>query len=564
MPEKRRTLVVTVVLLIIAGLYVLTMPTQFLVGDEDAIIRDAASDSPWFSTSRHLLLRPLQRSLLALSDVLGIESHGFVLIEILNVTLGIVCLALFYGTARLLAVPHGLSLAFTALVGLSFGHWEHSFCPEVAIYSQFFHMLTLYFFVRYLTLRRRKELHLILMLAAGSASALFTSYMAVFVPLMILVLLWDWRVRRDVALAKLLVISVVVTVVMGVCPFVAAAVVSGCRSLPEFWGYMSSVEVYAVRLQHVTSHFGPERFLRSFAGMVRVFWGVGDGLTAVKLLGRGAQLRGVTNWDFAGLGFGLLLLFLLGVLSIRGFFSDLSRHVKAYCVGVLLLIYALGTYFLGSDPLVWVPGIPAFAILAAAGSKRLVAVPGRARVYWVTFAIVLLITLGINLPPRGVPSIIAPNGWHDMRVAKQFAPRLQAGDLFVTPGGGHSWIQYMHGIHAAVPETPQFWLAESDAQDVVLLNLVWSPHLNVVGPGENFLAEMDRIVEAQLKQNHRVLIDGITGPKLVQQYGSWQMFQSVRGVSREQFVEHLNRKYVVRSLPDSPGGSLSVIEPPHQ
>ena len=543
---NRRPYALAAILLLIATVYVVTMPIEYLEGDEYDEFRGASSDFPAFSRSRHLLVRPLYRCLIQINHIYMIGGKPFIVIQVFNILVGLACVVLVHRILKLLEIPEGLSLAFAALVGLSMAHWMFSFCPDVGIHVQCLFLISVYLFVRYVKLRQKKKLHLVGMLAAGSACALFTTTMAIFVILMILMLLWDWKRHRDIHLCKLLAIVLLVGFVVGVVPFVAAAQAHGYHSWSDFWRFMSSVPRYTARLQHVLQDFGPKRFVRPIPGIARTFCNVLTGFTAVKLRMRGEPLAGVGPLDYALLAWALLFLLSLAVLSLKGLFSGINRIIAAFCAGAIILQYALGAYFLGSQPKGWAPMIPLFAILAASGSKSLVATPRRARVYYTAFIVVLLVVFCINLPPRNVPSIIAPDGWGDTFVkARQFAPEIQPGDLMLSSGG--SWVGELWHIR------------EPHMQKVNLLNFTWDYGLDKAGPGEAFLAEIDRIIEARLTSGHRVFINGITGPITAKQYGSWQMFESVRGVERNKFYKHLNDKFGVTPCPVPPGGRMFEI-----
>lgn len=545
---NRRLCGIAAIILFLALLYLLTMPTQYLIGDEENEIRSAASGA-WYLRSRHLLTTPFYQSVLRVNPLLGIRAESFIVVQIANILFGLACAVFLYATLRLLKVPHGLALAFTALAGVSFGMWEHSFCPDVSIHPQLFHVISIYFLVKYLTAPARSKWTLVTALAAGCASALFASYYAMFVPLMMLIVLWDWKKRRGIPLVRLLLIFGLVAALVGVVPFVAAAWAHGHWSPSGFVTYMTSVPRYTARYQPILKSFGPERWTRSVAGAVRVFCGVTKGLIAVKLIMRGAPLRGVTSWDFAELGFGLLLLLSIGWLCIKGTFSGMNRRVAVFCWAGLLGLYAFGTYLMGSDQLGWVPGVPFFVILAAAGSKSLVNTPRKARVYYGLLGLALTVTLMINMSPRPVPSILFPEGSRESKAAlinaRQFADRLTPRDLVLYVGRG--WVGSLWRVK------------EAHRRKTNMINLVWNRPLDDVGRGDKFCAHLDKRIEDTLGAGGKAYIEGITGPKMAEQHGPWQEFGSVRGISRENWRAHLDRKFELRHLADSPSESMTAI-----
>jgi hypothetical protein len=522
------------IFILFALIYLLSMPAQFITGDSAAEV-SLASSSNLELRPFHLLTTPVYKSILKLNRILEIEDKPFIVIQIFNILIGLGCSALLYQILSLLGVNISLSILITIIFAISNGIWIHTINAETGIHPQLFYMLSLYFAVRYMVDQKSKVRFFILALASLSISAIFALNLILLMPVLFLSLLISSKNKPDISIIKLFLISCLVFISSIFIPFLACAYSMGIRSLTQFMNWMLA-HPESERLGHIHI-IGMESILRSMAGLISAFIETGIGLTIVKLLIRREALYGITSFSFLQLGLGMLMLLLIAFFSIRGMLVKTNKAIIWLCFFGLFTIFIFNSFWLGSDPQFWLPGLPLILILMALGLRTSKTTFEQKTIYPSILVGMLILMFFVNIP-REVPSSIFPEGGTKLKNAKRLAINFVSGDLIFTPG--YNWVYYLRMVR----------------KDIELIDLVYNEG---VGHHKEFLRNIDRLIQDKLNSKQGIYFDGLEGPKLALQYGAWQMFQSCRGVSRDELYLFLVERYNLKVLIKSQEGIISEI-----
>jgi hypothetical protein len=531
--RARTKLPLALAFLAIVIVYLLSMPTQFIVGDSASEIGVAASSNPG-ARSSHLLTTYFYARILQLSAILGIDERQFLLVQIVNIVIGACCAIILYKVLTLLGTSENLSLALSIVFAISNGTWIHSINAETGIHPQLLWILSIYFWARCITLARAHIVFFALALVAVSVSTLLALNMVLLIPAIVLTLFIDQMHKPNVSPIRMLVTSGIIFVVLLAIPFGIGAYSEGIRSAHGVldWVFVHPESVRLAQLRH----FGTESLLRAVSGAISVLVDAKGGLTIVKLALRKEPLRGTNMQSYLGLALGCLVLLLVTVGSLKTMLARRNKHVSMLsCLG-LLAVFFFSTRWIGSDPQFWLPCLPLFILMMAPSLETHHLKSSLKSAYSVTWATVLVILLLANLP-RELPSIIFPRGGPDLRSAREFADHIERGDVVFTPG--FSWV----------------YLIDRAAKGVNKVNLVYDN----LGKGEQFLVNIDTTTQEALRLERKVYFDGIEGARFASQYGAWQMVESLRGISREQLLKYLLDRYNVEQVADSPEGRMSAV-----
>jgi len=518
--------------LVILIVYLLSMPTQFITGDS-AVEMNIAASGVINPRSNHLLTSTFYGLVIRLATILGIHDRPFLVAQSANAVIGAFCALILYKILILLGTGQALSLLLMIAFGIFNGTWIHSVNAETGIHPLLFWILSILCWLQCVALNRRSTLFFTLTLVTASMSVLFALNMLLFMPVLFATLLIHSLRAKTVQLSKMLLISLIVFVAFLAIPFGTAAYLKGVRTLPEFSSWMLE-HPESARLTHI-GHSATEGLLRAAAGAISGFVDTRGGVTIVKLAIRGESLRGTGQLSFVGLSLGCAILLIVIYLSMRGLLTRTNRYVGWFCSLGLLSNIPFSARWLGSDPQFWLPCLPLFIMLAAPGlgAPR----TSRARVpYYVLWPAILVSLLAMNVPHES-PSIIYPKGGRELRDAHEFSNLVSRGDVLFTPG--FSWAV----------------LIDRERPGVRRIDLVYGD----LGEGERFLADVDARISSALRAHHRVYFDGIQGPRFASQYGAWEMFQSVRSVSRERLLKHLQERFSVEPVTASPQGRMSSV-----
>ncbi|RKX18166.1 MAG: hypothetical protein DRP26_05695 [Candidatus Zixiibacteriota bacterium] len=162
---------------------------------------------------------------------------------------------------------------------------------------------------------------------------------------------------------------------------------------------------------------------------------------------------------------------------------------------------------------------------------------GQKKIGIIVSIVIILFLFAVNIP-RDLPTLVFPEGGNDLKNAKLFSNELLNGDTIFTPGW--SWVNYIN-------ET---------GKKVNVINLVYDES---IGTSLQFYDDIDRIIQDAFLSKHKVYFDGLIGPKYASQYGAWEMFNSFRGLTRDDLLKHLSKKYNIKHLVNSPEGRILFI-----
>ena len=515
---------------LIAALYVLKMPTEFVSGDSTDEVGWATSESPDVRSS-HLLTTPFYRAALKLNPFRCLDAKPFLVLQLANILLSVCCSVLFYATLRLLKLGMAWALFLAAASALADGMVYHTTFVETTIQPQLCLVLAIYCFVRYRVRQAQRSLHLILFLVAISLCVLFALNMVVLVPAAIAALACDWLRRREPSAVRVVVTVAFVFGLLLTVPFIVGAQAQGVDSASGFLKWMLT-HPESDRLAHMRRGFDVVRLARPGAGLVRVFWYAGPALSSVRIWLSGDASGQVPLASLLDLGFGVLVALCSCLLALGGAWVTRKSPMTIFCCVGLGLFYLFNAYWTGGDSQFWLPGLPLLLLLIA----ERIRVPSRPayarRTSWLMMVPLAAMVILAFRPSTILPSLICPQGGPEVRHAREFGRTLAPGDVVVTPDW--LWAGYLVNIRA----------------DLIVVDLVYDE----LGQGVEFRDRIAGLVNRALRSGRAAYFDDLTGRGLPGHHGAWEMVRSGRGVSRVQLAAHLAQWYELRPM----GGPAAV------
>jgi hypothetical protein len=491
-----------------------------------------AQRSEWIFRPGHLLGTALLRLVLLLVGALGLGARAVVVANVLNVMLAGAAVTLLYILLRRLQVTRASGLLAALVLAVSNAFWDHATTGEAVIMALPFALAALAIAagkpadpaVNRWVIRGWRARGL---LATGLFCLAVTlgGGMALLLPaLLVLVARQAPAGERGTALAR----AAALAIILGLGPFLVVGATLGHDSWTGFLAWLfARTEVEA--LAPVTG--GPLHLPRAIAGIGRLMFAPSDGESALRALLMGDS-SSASLGDRASLLRNLLAAVTLLGLAARGTLKlsrrSGSRSLALGLAAPVVLVAGLGTWWLSSDPGLWLPVFPLLLGLAAFG----LGLP-QARLWQggaMALAALLLLSLGSANRCRQAPSLLCGQGGPEWRAAAQAARLTTAADLVMGPTGSElMWLPHLR----PAARTLQFDQAIPQSVDAV-----------------DYLGEIWSAVQDTLASGGRVYVQGLADPLPARLSGAWISLQSKHGVSRADLRRLMEREFHRRPAPE--------------
>ncbi|MDT8323271.1 MAG: hypothetical protein RRA94_04090 [Bacteroidota bacterium] len=496
-----------------ALLYLLTMPTAYVIGDPYDELQFVLSGDAVFRP-HHLLTTLLYRGgALLLSWLPGTTALHLQALVILS---ALVALA---GLLRIAQAGRQVSLLAGGLVAVAHAFWLHGSSIETGMPA-----LAALVWSVHAALRSHRAAEesagwrdsaapgrwRMLSAALFSLSVLLHVQGVILLPALLILLLpaGGGRELRE-ALAR---IGLTLIGCIGGAYLLIGVSVLGHGSPAALWAWVTTHHNQD-SLAHLSG--GIIAVARSLSGLLRLFVDIGSAGTVVRGILTGQGLASVGVQQMLQLGAAGLTVLAVGLWTWFGRRSRLRLTLAAAVAAVSLL--AFNSFWLGSDPQFWLNLLPFLFPVMTAG-MRTVRRQSVRRQSLQRFALtgLLALLLAANLSVRE-PSLLFPGGDAAHRRAELFAAR-HAGSTLLTPGS--RWSSALISMEAPVRVRQMFKFERV----------------------EDMLSHCDGIIDGAMRRGDAVYVEGLehVPPEMV---GIWESVTSLFGVTREELSAHLHARY---------------------
>jgi hypothetical protein len=490
----------------------------------------------WIFRPEHLFGTALLRLALLLAGALGLAARAVVVTNVLNVALAAAAVTLLYILLRRLDVTRPAALVAALVLAVSNAFWEHATSGEAVVMALPFALGALAIAAGKPAVNRRIRgwrARGLLATVLFCLSVTLGGGMALLLPaLLVLVGRQAPAGERGTAMAR----AAALAIILGLGPFLLVAAILGHDSWASFVAWLfARTEVEA--LAAVTG--GPLQLPRAIAGIGRLMFAPSDGESALRALLMGDSPSASLGDRFSLLRNLLAALTLLG-LAARGVVKlsrgPLTSGLALGLAAPVVLVAGLGTWWLSSDPGLWLPVFPLLLGLAALG----LGLP-RARVWkgvgkgvWKGGALaagaLLFLSLGAANRCRQAPSLLCEQGGPEWRAAAQVARLTTGADLVMGPTGSELlWLPHVR----PGARTLQFDQTIPQSVDAV-----------------DYLGEIWSAVQDTLASGGRVYVQGLADASPARLTGAWASMHSKHGVSRDELRRLMEREFQRRPAPE--------------
>ena len=480
-----------------------------------------AERSEWVFAPQHLLATAFLRLVLAGADLLGLGAHHVGVMHALGTLLGAAAVLLMFLFARRLSLGQPMALLAAAVLALS-----NAFLQQATSGSAL--VMSLPFALGALVVATGTRARPVLSAALLSASVALSGAMVMLLPA--LVLLTARRVPAGPQRFAVAAGTVSLALVLGLTPFVLVAWLDPRG--PAWDGFFSWLLARSdsQALAGVTG--GPLQLPRAIAGIGRLLFAPSDGESAVRAALTGEPGAGDTSWQAAWslarnlAAAGLLLgLGLRAILRLRA-----TDATLALALGLPVLLAAgLGSWWLSSDPGLWLPVFPLLLALAALGAPAFRFTGAR----WLLPATMVAAVLGTMASAnrcQEVPSLLCGEGGADWRAAARAARSTSDLALVMGPTGSELLlVPHFRPLARALP------LDHAIPQDI---------------DSTEYLGEIWAAVQESFSRGGRVFVQGLSDPLPARLGGAWAAIESKHGVSRAALRRLIDHEFRRRPAPE--------------